>query len=84
MKKKRTASKQKPKDAVVTIDLGPLQTIEDCQEALRRLARACAAGENVNLNDCAKAGDIVGELLRFKLAEEEQRIELALRGHGVH
>jgi hypothetical protein len=71
--KKRSTRQKAP------IDLGPMETIADLQEALRRLARACVAGENVD--DCARAGEVVGELLRFKLAEEEQRLERALRGH---
>jgi hypothetical protein len=65
------------------IDLGPLETIADCQQALRALTRACAAGENVNLDDCRRAGDVIGELMRSLFAEE-QRIERRLRGHDVH
>jgi hypothetical protein len=29
----------------ISLDLGPMQTVEDLQEALRILARACCAGE---------------------------------------
>jgi hypothetical protein len=41
-KVKRRMKQQKP-----PIDLGPMLTIEDSLEALRRLVRAIAAGENV-------------------------------------
>lgn len=55
------------------IDLGALESIADCEEALRRLARACAAGEG-NPDDLLKAAEVIENMLRFKFLMEEQRL----------
>jgi hypothetical protein len=71
VKKKRLTQKTE-------VDLGPLETIADCEEALRRLARACLAGEG-NGDDLVKASEVIEHMLGFKFMVEEQRLEL-----GVH
>ena len=53
------------------VDLGPMLTIEDSLEALRRLVRAIAAGENVQ--DYAAAAEVIGYLLESQI--EEARLE---------
>jgi hypothetical protein len=71
--KKRTRQKAQ-------IDFGPLETIEDCQEALRILARACLAGEG-NGDDLVKASEVIENYMRFKFFVEEQRLERTFRAH---
>jgi hypothetical protein len=65
-KVKRRAKQQK-----LRIDLGSMLTIEDSLEALRRLVRAMAAGENVE--DYAAAAEVVRLLLESQI--EEARLE---------
>jgi len=53
------------------VDLGPMRTIDESLEALRRLVRAIAAGENVQ--DYAAAAEVIGYLLESQI--EEARLE---------
>ena len=62
----RAKKQQKP-----PLDLGPMRTIDESLEALRRLVRAIAAGENVQ--DYAAAAEVVGYLLESQI--EEARLE---------
>jgi hypothetical protein len=48
----------------ISLDLGPMQTVEDLQEALRILARACCAGEGGD--QLVRAGEVIEQMLRFK------------------
>jgi hypothetical protein len=58
----------KKKKPARSLDLGPLETVEDCQEALRRIARACAAGEGDG-DALVRASEVIENMLRVKFLE---------------
>jgi len=62
----RAKKQQKP-----LLDLGLMRTIDESLEALRRLVRAIAVGENVQ--DYAAAAEVIGYLLESQI--EEARLE---------
>jgi hypothetical protein len=62
----RAKKQQKP-----PLDLGLMRTIDESLEALRRLVRAIAVGENVQ--DYAAAAEVIGYLLESQI--EEARLE---------
>ena len=61
------------------LDLGPMLTIADSLEALRRLAYAIGRGENVE--DNARTAEVLQGLLESQI--EEAHLE-ASRGHVLH
>jgi hypothetical protein len=63
----------------ISLDLGPMPTVEDLQEALRTLARACCAGEGGD--ELVRAGEVIEQMLRFKFFVEELRLERTFRAH---